>query len=95
MPDGDTPYVELNCTTPFFCADRGIRIRNFNAYEIDDKNASKRVLAEKQRDKLAQILSNGKVVIARNCDPKKWSFQRIVCDIEVDGVDIVNLMNDI
>lgn len=83
--DGDTITVNLRCSTPIFCQNIPIRIKNIDTPEIRTKSYCEKSLAFKAKNTVWSLLSN-RILTLRNCHRGKYF--RLVCVVEADYKNI-------
>lgn len=75
--DGDTFWARIDHGCRIF-SEQKIRLKNFNAAELNDERPEIRVLAERHQVQLAHRLQPGRVVKIRSY---RWTYDRLEADV--------------
>ena len=89
--DGDTFKVNISGLHPLLGQNISVRIKNYNAFELRDKDQAIKQKAIEQKEDLDQLLRNAKCISLHNVTRGKYF--RIVADVYVDGVNALTLNN--
>lgn len=84
--DGDTIFVDLNCSEDILCKNLGIRLDGIDTPEIRTKNA-----CEKEKALIAKEYVEDKIKAAKRIDiigAERGKYYRIVGDVMVDGASL-------
>lgn len=90
--DGDTFYVDIPKLHPLIGQRLGIRVRGVDTPEIRTKSAYEKAKGYKAREFVERVLEKAKRVDLKDCE--KGKFFRLVCDVELDGMDLGKMLID-
>lgn len=81
--DGDTIFVDLNCSEELFCKNIGVRLLGIDTPEIRTKDECEKKKALEAKKYVEDKINNAKEIDIIN--PTKGKYFRIVGDVVLDG----------
>lgn len=83
--DGDTFYIDLDCTDDVFCKRLPIRVNGIDTPELKTKNKCEHEAGLKAKEITNTFLKTTDIKL-KNCTRGKYF--RLVCDVEANGVTL-------
>lgn len=83
--DGDTFYIDLNCSDDVFCKRLPVRVNGIDTPELKTKDTCEHEAGLKAKEITISFL-NSKDVKLKNCTRGKYF--RLVCDVEANNITL-------